>query len=120
MGAQKRPVEVDMSEFRPLRLLVLASLLALPATTAEEQAAIEEGFPAEWFYARGAQAIHVGSSMKLLDAGDYDGDGRSEVLFWIERYNNDGYALYWNDSDRSQRERPLHEQPDGLKNRRIA
>ncbi len=36
------------------------------------------------------------STTVLVDAGDYDNDGKSEVLFWVERYNRDGYFLFYN------------------------
>lgn len=32
--------------------------------------------------------------LDLLDAGDYDRDGKSEVLFWITSETHDGYALF--------------------------
>ncbi|MBN2321788.1 MAG: hypothetical protein JXR49_22105 [Acidobacteria bacterium] len=35
------------------------------------------------------------STMRLVDAGDYDGDGDSEVVFWISRYNRDGYIMFY-------------------------
>jgi hypothetical protein len=37
--------------------------------------------------------IHIGSGLRLVDAGDYDGDGRSEVVFQSNDYNLDGYLL---------------------------
>ena len=35
--------------------------------------------------------------MELVDAGDYDGDGRSELLFWRGGYNRDGYVLVFDE-----------------------
>ena len=35
--------------------------------------------------------------MHLVDAGDYDHDGKSEVLFTIEDYNRGGYRLLYDD-----------------------
>lgn len=35
--------------------------------------------------------------MKLVDMGDFNGDGKIEALFWRERYNEDGYVLFFND-----------------------
>ena len=37
------------------------------------------------------------SSCTLVDAGDYDADGKTEVVFWSSRYNGDGYVLFYND-----------------------
>lgn len=35
------------------------------------------------------------SIMNLVDAGDYDGDGKSEIVFWAARYDRDGYVLFY-------------------------
>jgi hypothetical protein len=34
-------------------------------------------------------------SLFFIDSGDYDGDGESEVLFFVSGYNEDGYALFY-------------------------
>lgn len=36
---------------------------------------------------------YLGTSMELVDAGDYDSDGNSEIIFWYSGYNQDGYIL---------------------------
>ena len=33
-------------------------------------------------------------NMTYIDAGDFDANGTSEVLFWFSGYNNDGYVLF--------------------------
>ncbi|MFN0030721.1 MAG: hypothetical protein ACKVOR_01030 [Flavobacteriales bacterium] len=33
----------------------------------------------------------------LIDAGDYDSNGQSEILFKTSRYNGDGYVMFYND-----------------------
>lgn len=37
------------------------------------------------------------SRCSVIDAGDYDNDGKSEVIFWTDRYDGDGYALFYDD-----------------------
>jgi hypothetical protein len=39
----------------------------------------------------------LNSGMWLVDAGDYDNDGKSEVVFSISRYNAGGYELFYDD-----------------------
>ncbi len=41
------------------------------------------------------------SSQKLIDIGDFDGDGRIEALFWFSGYNEDGYVLYFDRFEKS-------------------
>ena len=45
-----------------------------------------------WF-AVTTSARFIGRGLTLIDAGDYDGDGASELVFWYSGYNNDGYVL---------------------------
>jgi len=49
-----------------------------------------------WFFvAPGGAVRRIGSFMSLLDAGDYDGDGQSEVVFFLSQgENTDGFVLY--------------------------
>ena len=49
---------------------------------------------AHWFYVA-TDTVYLGAEMELVDAGDYDRDGASEVLFWYSGYNEDGYTLFW-------------------------
>jgi hypothetical protein len=37
----------------------------------------------------------LGAGLSIVDAGDYDGDGKAEVLVRYERYNHDGYTLFY-------------------------
>ncbi|GMW02492.1 MAG: hypothetical protein AMXMBFR84_36280 [Candidatus Hydrogenedentota bacterium] len=37
---------------------------------------------------------YLGTGLKFLWAGDLNRDGTSEVIFWVDRYNQNGYALY--------------------------
>ena len=43
----------------------------------------------------------LGSRMWLVDAGDYDNDGKSELVFSIDDYNRGGYRLFYDDFSRS-------------------
>jgi hypothetical protein len=47
-----------------------------------------------WFFLSGDSVRFLDNGMSLLDAGDYDADGQSEVLFWFSRYNEDGYTMF--------------------------
>ncbi len=50
-----------------------------------------------WFYVdTGGSVRYIGSGMTLLDAADYDNDGISEVIFWRDGYNENGYVLFYN------------------------
>lgn len=60
--------------------------------------------PAEaWFLIKDAAVYWIGSGLTLVDAGDYDGDGSSEILFQKSLYNRDGYLLF-HVRDRSKQE----------------
>ncbi|WP_395644648.1 hypothetical protein [Terricaulis sp.] len=48
---------------------------------------------------RSGDTVYLGEGLIFVDAGDYDGDGKSEVIFAIDRYNEGGYALFWSDFD---------------------
>lgn len=49
-----------------------------------------------WFLIDGENLDYIGREMTLVDAGDYDNDGKSELLFWHNGYNEDGYILISN------------------------
>ena len=48
-----------------------------------------------WFLIEGDNLDYIGREMTLVDAGDYDNDGKSELLFWHSGYNRDGYILMY-------------------------
>lgn len=48
---------------------------------------------AVWFWVKEGHIRLVGGGLTLLDAGDYDGDGVSEIVFQRRGYNLDGYVL---------------------------
>jgi hypothetical protein len=58
----------------------------------------EAGFEIDdpWFVIyRSGSPRYLDSGMHLVDAGDYDDDGKSELVFSIDRYNRGGYVLYF-------------------------
>ena len=43
------------------------------------------------------KTVFLGTAMTLVDAGDYDGDGHSELIFWrSDGDNHEGYVLVAN------------------------
>jgi hypothetical protein len=60
----------------------------------------EAGFDIDdpWFAVSPRKTVtYLDSGMWLVDAGDYDNDGKSELVFSIDRYNRGGYELYYDD-----------------------
>jgi len=53
----------------------------------------------QWYFVSAGRAIHrIGAFMRLLDAGDYDADGKSEVLFFLTQpEDTDGYVLFYDE-----------------------
>jgi hypothetical protein len=57
---------------------------------------LDDPFLDQWFVVTPAHEVrYLGGSMWLVDAGDYDHDGSSEVLFSIDDYNRGGYRLFY-------------------------
>jgi len=48
---------------------------------------------ARWFLIGADGARYIGTNLTFVDAGDYDADGSSEILFWYSGYDEDGYTL---------------------------
>jgi hypothetical protein len=58
----------------------------------------DEPFWSHWFVVTPERQIRfLDSNMLLVDAGDYDNDGRSELVFSINGYNRGGYKLFYDD-----------------------
>lgn len=61
---------------------------------------VEAGFQIDdpWFTSDTRSRFrYLGSGMWLVDAGDYDNDGSSELVFSIDRENRGGYILFYHD-----------------------
>jgi hypothetical protein len=57
----------------------------------------------DWFvhwFLLADEPVLLGRCLELIDVGDYDGDGTSEILCWYSAYNKDGYSLLCNNLTR--------------------
>lgn len=62
----------------------------------------DDAFSSQWFIITPERQVRfLGSRMWLVDAGDYDNDGKSELVFSIDDYNRGGYRLFYDDFSRS-------------------
>jgi len=60
----------------------------------------EAGFEIDdpWFVVDSRRSVqYLDEGMWLVDAGDYDNDDKSELIFSIDRYNRGGYELFYDD-----------------------
>ena len=56
----------------------------------------DDGFTDKWFaLSPELESTFLGSELRLVDAGDYDDDGRSELVFSIGGHNRGGYELFY-------------------------
>ncbi|MFZ0731015.1 MAG: hypothetical protein WAM79_01700 [Candidatus Sulfotelmatobacter sp.] len=65
---------------------------------------LEDGgaFDGQWYLIDPSGAVKfIGSGMQLVDAGDYDNDGESEIIFAINAYNAGGYRLFYQNFQKS-------------------
>lgn len=61
---------------------------------------LEAGFEINdsWFAVDPQQLVqYLGNGIWLVDAGDYDNDGKSELVFSIDDYNRGGYEIFYDD-----------------------
>lgn len=56
---------------------------------------VVQGAQPLWFLIDGARVRYIGETLTLVDAGDYDGDGSSEVLFLYSWRDSGGYRLFY-------------------------
>ena len=58
----------------------------------------DDAFSGQWFVVSPTKEItFLGAAMWLVDAGDYDDDGKTEVVFSIDDYNRGGDELFYDD-----------------------
>lgn len=59
---------------------------------------LEDSYIPTWFlFSPKGKVSVLDSGMTFVDAGDYDGDGKSEIIFQVSRYNKGGYIMYFDD-----------------------
>ncbi len=61
---------------------------------------VEAGFDIDdaWFVVDPQKSVQfLDTGIWLVDAGDYDNDSKSELVFSIDRDNAGGYELFYND-----------------------
>jgi hypothetical protein len=82
---------VDAYDSNPGR--VIFALKVRRAAPADEVAG--PGHSLHWFVSEPRNTLKfLGSELSYVDAGDYDHDGHSEVLFMKSSYDRDGYVLF--------------------------
>ena len=76
--------------------------LNLTGNACDGEQGSQDEFHGHWYVIEPSGAIRfLGTDMWLVDAGDYDNDGKSEVLFSIDGYNKGGYRLFYQNFNRS-------------------
>ena len=51
-------------------------------------------YSVHWFYVTKKEPLFLGINLSPLDAGDFDGDGKSEWIFQYNGHNENGYSLF--------------------------
>jgi len=75
----------------------LVARLHLKAVDCED---VEAGFDIDdpWFFVDANRTVmYLDAGIWMVDAGDYDQDGKSELIFSINRENEGGYELWYDD-----------------------
>jgi hypothetical protein len=75
------------------RMLVSLRLKRIKETNFCGEVSLDDAWSAHYFLLS-KKATYIGSGLELVDAGDYDSDGQSEIVFWYSGYNRDGYILF--------------------------
>ncbi len=77
-----------------------SQLIELSLTSYACDGPLEDGgpFDSQWYLIDPSGTVKfIGAGMWLVDAGDYDNDGKSEVIFAVDAYNTGGYRLFYQD-----------------------
>ena len=70
--------------------------LNLTGNSCDGEQDFQQAFHGQWYDIEPSGTVRfLGSDMWLVDAGDYDNDGKSEILFAIDEHNKGGYRLYY-------------------------
>ena len=70
--------------------------LKLTGNACDGEQDFQEGFHGQWYVIEPTETVRLlGSDLWLVDAGDYDNDGKSEILFAITEHNKGGYRLFY-------------------------
>jgi hypothetical protein len=57
-----------------------------------------DGLSLEWFTIDPSKAVqYLAGNLVLVDAGDYDASGHSQIIFMIDDYKRGGYTLFYDD-----------------------
>jgi hypothetical protein len=72
---------------------VLIGMNPDPALKHCGEAAKGDEWRSVWFHSKGDKLNWIGNGLTLLDIGDYNGDGFSEVLLQYDGDNRNGYVL---------------------------
>lgn len=97
-GETRRPYQPKQKDLLTLKRLVRSDGVQLIALSLSERytscgSELGEVSSPRWFVVDGT-VRYLGDDMEYVDAGDFDGDGCSEILFWYSGYNRDGYILF--------------------------
>jgi|SRR5579871_4992136 len=92
---------VLLKAYRSRSGTMLFALLASGQAPAPDEVPGPEWSP-HWFVDDGSGEVRfLGSELMLVDAGDYAGDGHSELIFAKSSYDYDGYLMFYDDFRRS-------------------
>ena len=90
-----RAEEVKIVKAYASRLGSIVARLHLDAIDCQDT---EAGFDIDdpWFFVNATRTVkYLDSGIWLVDAGDYDNDRRSELIFSINRENEGGYDIWY-------------------------